>query len=337
MFVCTLARNAMKIGREALVVFIVAVTVSAITIGLSFAFWDWLTGYTLGIPLSEIEPPSTTVRNIVLGLAAVIALLVAVWRGWVADRQATIADRRATIADGQWQNERYLASARMLESPSMAVRLGAIYQLRQIAHENPERFHIPVMDLICAFIRTPPESIGVPGSGNIGLFSHVPKDLAAALEAFSERGQLERKAIEKETGFWMDLSGACLSGADLMVLDFSGVRLSDVDFTGAVLHGTDLSSSYMPNVILIDAELLDVDLRGADMSFSLLFGADFTNAKFENASLDYAEFLSDGDFATGLTQAQIDDALATAGAEPNLEGLFDSETGQPLVWNDKTT
>lgn len=322
----------MKISRELWVVITAALMVTAIVIVLSVVFWDWFRGSTLGIPTSELESPSTTVRNIVLGLAAVLALLVAVWRGWVADRQASIAEHQATTADGQWQKERYHRSAEMLASPSMAVRLGAIYQLRQIAHENPGRFHLPVMDLICAFIRTPPEPIGTPRSDGSGLFSHVPKDLAAALDTFAERERAVRKAIEVSAQFSLDLSDANLRYADLMALDLSSVSLNNADLTGAVLNGSNLASSDLDGATLIEAELHDVDLTGADLSFALLFGADFSNAKFDNACLDFAEFIGDGISAKGLTQGQINNARIETGREPALDGVLDAATGRLLIW-----
>lgn len=322
----------MNIGRELWVVIIVALVVTGLAVGISVAYWDWLRGSTLGTPTNDLESPSTTVRNIVLGLAAVLALLVAGWRGWVADRQATIADRQATIADDQWQRERFHRSAEMLASSSMAVRLGAIYQLRQIAFENPERFHLPVMDLICAFIRTPPEQIGTPQSDGRGLFSHVPKDLAAALETFSERRREDRKAIELEAGFWLDLSGSDLQHVNLMALDLSGVLLNNADLTGAILNGSDLSGSDLHEAILINAELRDVDLRGADLSFASLFGADLSNAKFDDTCLDFAELIDNGISVIGLTQDQINKSRISTGMHPDLRGVLDAVTEQPLEW-----
>ena len=321
----------MKIHREVLLAIIVAVAIT-LTIGLSLGFWDWLRGATGDAPPSNVESPSTTVRNIVLGLAAVLALAVAVWRGWVANRQATISDQAR-------QDERYQNSAAMLGSSLTAVRLGGIYQLRQIAYENPRQYHLPVMDLLCAFIRTPPEPVGTPGAGGKGLFSHVPVDLEAALDAFAERRQdVRRKPIEKAANFNLDLSNAELPGANLMAMDFSGVSFADADLTGAVLNGSDLTSSYMLNASLINAELLDVVLRGADLGFTLLSGADFSNANFADTLLDFAEFSSDGESpATGLTQAQIDIARAEMGQEPILQGVLDADTGQPLVWNSNPT
>ena len=85
----------------------------------SIIFWEWLNG---------AESGSTTIRNIALVAAGLVALPLAIWRGIVAERQATTA-RQGLL------NERYQKGAEMLGSGVLSVRLGVIYALQRLAED----------------------------------------------------------------------------------------------------------------------------------------------------------------------------------------------------------
>ncbi len=124
---------------------------------LATDFWTWLRMGSNGT-----ETHSTTLRNVGLLFGGVLALLVALWRSWVAERQARIAQRNLL-------NERYRQGAEMLDSKVLAVRLGGIYALQRLAADNPKKYHIQIMQLLCAFVRHPPAVDGEknePFAGN---------------------------------------------------------------------------------------------------------------------------------------------------------------------------
>ena len=102
-------------------------------------FWEWLSGGESG---------STTIRNIALVAAGLIALPLAIWRGVVANRQANTAQQGLL-------NERYQKGAEMLGNGVLSVRLGGIYALQRLAEESPGQYHIQIMRLFCAFVRSP--------------------------------------------------------------------------------------------------------------------------------------------------------------------------------------
>ena len=106
---------------------------------LSFVYWYWLNGDC------QNESGSSVIRNLVLIVAAVIALPLAIWRGVVADRQAK-------TAQSSLLNERYQKGAEMLGSKELPVRLGGIYALARLAQEHPEDYHTQIMSLLCAFV-----------------------------------------------------------------------------------------------------------------------------------------------------------------------------------------
>ena len=65
---------------------VVAVCLCAVIAALSLTviFWEWLSG---------AESGSTTIRNVALVGAGLVALPLAIWRGVVADRQAKTAQQ----------------------------------------------------------------------------------------------------------------------------------------------------------------------------------------------------------------------------------------------------
>ena len=106
------------------------------TIVISFLFWNDL----------KTDDISSTIRNIILAAAAVIALPLAIWRSIVAQRQVDTAQQSLL-------NERYQKSAEMLgHTDKQSVRIGGIYALDRLAAERPKDYHIQVMKLFSAFV-----------------------------------------------------------------------------------------------------------------------------------------------------------------------------------------
>ena len=299
----------------------------AIAIASSVAYWDWLRGYDNGVPPMDLESPGTTIRNLALGVAGFLALVVAVWRGYVANRQAETAEQ-------QLLNDRYQKATEMLGSEIATVRLGGIHQLQRLANENAEQFHVPVLQSLCAFVCEPPIPVGDESVGGRGLFSHVPPDIRAALEAMQDRSRPGRRDFEIKAGYRPDLRGAKLPGIDLIGMDLSGTQLDDAYLTGAAMNGCYLVESSMWNIDLSNAELEDAILCDADLFLADLQGVDFTEADLAGANVTGARFSDEGQNpARGLTQLQIGTAMAERGSEPDLAGVFDVETEEPVIWN----
>ena len=315
--------------RPARRVWVPAIPVIAvfIAIALSVAYWDWLRGYSDGVPPTDPESPSTTIRNLALGVAGFLALVVAVWRGYVANRGSETAEQ-------QLLNDRHQKATEMLGSRIATVRLGGIHQLQRLADENAAQSHVPVLQALCAFIREPPLPVGDPSVEGRGPFSHVPADIQAALEAIQDRSQPGRQEIEIKARYRPDLRSVRLPSADLIGMDLSQAELDNADLSGAALNGCYLVESSMWNVDLSNAELEDAILVNADLFLADLAGADFTEADLAGANLNDARFSDEGQNpARGLTQLQIGTAMAERGREPDLSGVLDADTGDPLVWN----
>ena len=272
------------------------------------------------------ETNSTTFRNFGFVVAGVLALAIAIWRGIVADKQAKAAQLQAQIALSQAEtaqaqaetariqaetaqrsllNERYQRCAEMLGSEVLAVRLGGIYALNRLATEYPEQYHIQVMELFCAFVRTPigqePSEVEFLDKNGDTYRDVLPReDVQAIVDVMKKRTQ-EMLAAESEKNFriWLDFA------------DLTAVRFFDVDLNHA-------------------------SLWGANLTKACFWGTNLLHASLEMAILNHASFSYEGeDPAINLTQWQLDRARASTDCLPSLDGVLDVETGEQLVWNGK--
>ena len=161
-----------------------------------------------------------------------------------------------------------------------------------------------------------------------------------------------------------DLSFVDMSDAEFWDTDFSDAALEDTDLSrtsweGASLRNARLSSANLSRAIILDSSLVDTDLSHADLSSAVFQEVDVSNANLSNANISGTCFslikhrgaLITRDEAKrvgatadefyigvrGLTQAQIDQAWASETNPPQIEGVIDSETGKPLVWQGKSS
>ena len=135
-----------------------------------------------------------------------------------------------------------------------------------------------------------------------------------------------------------NLSGARLLGADLSRASLNDANLSRASLYEANLSGARLLGADLSRASLNDANLSRARLFRANLSGARLAGADLTGADLENSILTGSSFNRHwrrGDRqspATGLTQAQLDEARSDPDNPPDLEGVLDAETGEQLVW-----
>ncbi len=303
-----------------IIVWVVLVLVASVV--FSTMFWDWLSvGESNGTTIRKSG--SEIIRNLGLVIAAIVALPLAIWRSIVAEHQATASQRQAETAQRGLLNERYQKGAEMLGSVMLPVRLGGIYALARLAREHPEEYHTQIMQLFCAFVRIPPDgeekSTTTDGDQQV---TGLREDVQAILTAIGKRSEAQM-TMEREEPDIMDFSCANLDGANLNDADLSRTNLCDVKLSCAMLFGANLSGA-----VLSGADLYHVDLPGADLSGAVLFDADLSGAILNNTTLTGTDLSG----CKGLTQNQLDQAIAHTNAPPNLNNVVDAETGEPLVW-----
>ena len=325
---------------------------------ITYECWDWLVGDA---------NRSAVVRTVVLVLASVIGLPVALWRSWIAQRQAA-------TAEGGLLNERYQKAAEMLGHEQLAVRLGGIYALARMAEEHSVKYHLQIAELFCAYVRHPPQEAERPtvgraarsrkhvarvGMGPLGYPQHRT-DIAAIMKAMGTRSA-RRIVLEKGASTTLSFRGADLRGLDLRDMNFAHVDFREADLSYTDLRGADFSHCTCWDIVLTRAMLGKADFSGANLSNAWIdkvihcYGADFSDAvlhgarlvlsrmygaKFHRTRLDGANiaetrFHQAGSsfFVEGLTMEQL--VRCTSRPQhrsPHLDGLVDQSTGREMKW-----
>lgn len=307
----------------------------------------WVSVRHWGDLSSNGESLSATIRNVALVLGGIVAFVLSIWRSFIADRQADTARRQTEIAQGGLWNERYQKGAEMLGSDVLSVRLGGIYALNRLAKENPSEYHVPIMQLFCAFVRNPS---GKPAEKELrrqrkgAISPPLREDIQEVMILIGRRSEDGIKEEEKAEDFELDLSGADLRRLRLLDGNFRDVNLRGAFLMHASLMNVDLRGAKCSRVGLFMAKLsfcnlTDVDFSWADLSGSSLFGSILSSAKLTRTEIGSGLELSSTDaqgyvpsFAQ-ITQKQLDAATADEDWPPKIaSGTNDEDTGKPLVW-----
>ena len=206
---------------------ILVVAIVAIGILITNRYWCWLTG-------NGMESASATVRNVGLVIAAPVALVLAIWRSLVAEKQATLAGR--SIEEGRFQK-----ASEMLGSGLPSVRLGGIDALEKLARDNPGEFHLQVVRLLAAHVRDLPRGEAMQSTDTSGSGYDAPlrfrEEVQVILVFLGER-TAEGRQLEKQSDIVIDLQGSNLQGVWLSSnTNLERVRLSNSNLSGAVFSG----------------------------------------------------------------------------------------------------
>ena len=129
---------------------VLSVVLLLVGVGLTIGFWDWLHPQT-----SPAASNSETLRNAGILIGGVLAFMFAVWRGWVAERQANAARSQAETAELTLLNERYQRGVEMLYSEASSVRLGGSRMLQELAEDRPDLYSIRVARLLFDSVTNP--------------------------------------------------------------------------------------------------------------------------------------------------------------------------------------
>ena len=318
--------------------------------------WNWLSP----------EDPKTgsngeTLRNVGLLIGGVLALVFALWRGWVAERQANssqslvkasqkqveAAQHQVETAQQGLLNDRYQRSAEMLGSTVMAVRLAGLYALRRLAEEHPAVFHAQCMELLCAFVRTPTRdtNVSLPGPEDWHIVgSKIREDVQAAISFIGQR-DLGRVTVDLSERIKIDLRGANLAGADLREHCLDGADLTDAvlayarleraffvdtQMTGADLTGARMEGAYFSDSNCKWAKFSSARARSANFSRACLEGAVMTGARLQSATLTHAKLIGSDLRGAKLTGTNVSGAVLGQGKilvdDPPYELISDGYT-----------
>ena len=326
---------------------------------LTWCFWADLRG--------EQDSLSTTVRNVGLVVGGVIAILLAVWRSRIGDRQATaaqhqvenvrrqleVAHQQAETAQQSLLNERYQKGAEMLGSDVLSVRLGGIYALQRLATQHPNQYHFQIMRLFCSFARNPlgGEKEIVHQYAENEPTHRLREDVQAVMTAIGHRSAAGLDLEELEEDFQLDLRDVDLHGASLKGANLAGAlliraKLSRTNLEMANLSRSSLGFANLDLSLLMGANFSGADMLGASLCRTSILDTDFYLTDLHGVNLSGTYFRrnvqggpSEHDGSerslTRVTQSQLDRARADPDCPPKFEGVLDAETGDLLVWHGK--
>lgn len=179
---------------QAIVLFVILV-ICLTAIGIGHFFWR---------ELVEDEPVSSVLRNLGLLAGVPIAIVLALWRSAIASWQASAAYKQVETAlqqtaiaqEGLLRN-RFQRAAEMLGHDSIAVRIGGVQSLAELAAQHMDQYYVTVANLLEAFAMS---SIGSDESTDRIQASRygdiqVARDAVEFLRRLSDKGV---KRIEME-------------------------------------------------------------------------------------------------------------------------------------------
>jgi hypothetical protein len=240
----SLVRWAMVIGGLALV----------LVIGLTFGpLPGWILHHThpqYG-KLTLITQLSTeaSLRGQLLQAVGGLLLILGAVATW---RQVVTANSQLALNRATRLTSAFTSALEQLEaSDSLARRVGGIYALDRVAHDDPAEAG-RVAEVLAAFVRQVPRQP----------IERVTPDVQAALDIL----------LKLRQGLRLNLDEARLRGAVLTSTDLRGLSLRRAVLVGACLNGADLSGADLSGADLRDADLSDADILNTNLT-----GADLRN------------------------------------------------------------
>ncbi len=342
-----------------------AIAVIALAIWFGADIWTWLRHEPDGKAANHV-----VVRNLFLGVVAVVGLVFAIWR-------TTLSSRQTRVQEQGHITDRFTRAVDQLGSGAQHVRLGGIYGLWRIGEES-QRDYITVLEILSAFVRSPPRdehkaaaenggdepsaddnAVGIPAQGprpgedTAGPEEkHIPApEVRAILKLFAAR-TLEQKLWERDAEFIRldltkaDLSELDLSGVDFCAADLAWADLRRADISRANLTGADLPNASLSGAHLILANLSDAYLFAADLSAAILGRANLSGADLWMANVSGAHLFA-ADLRGACLFAALLDGAELAGADLSradlsgadlfgVENLTDAQVQSAYYWADKS-
>jgi Pentapeptide repeats (8 copies) len=238
---------------------------------------------------------------LVIGAGLAVAALAILWRRVAAAERAMQVS--LTAAQETQRSERFGRAVAQLADDRLAVRIGALYVLEQIAAGSASQ-HWPIMEVLCAYLR---EHAGWVAERPRP--ERLPIDVQAVLTILGRRTRTHERKEELDLR-GTDLRGALLDGvhlerailvgahledaslqeAHLETADLRGAFLHQADMVDANLKGANLSEAHLELAYLVEAHLEGANLGGAFMAGAYLSGAHLEGADLGGAHLDGAYF-----------------------------------------------
>ena len=225
--------------------------------------------------------------TITLGFAGIGLLW---WRSRSADKQATAAQNQIELTANQLRTSqqdsldgRYQRIADMLGSNTISTRVGGIYSLKHLMVTHPDQYHLAGIELLCAFIRSPPSYKSTDADNG-----PLREDIQVAMSVIGSRTQKAIK-LENPHGFTIDLEGVNLAGLKLRGANLSGAKLNRASFANANLSNINLSHAVLDSADFTSANIYVTDLSHAMLQHAVCDRVTFVKCNFFHSFVNGAK------------------------------------------------
>ena len=289
---------------------------------------------------SWLSPGARLLRDLFIGIAAIIGIIMAGWRNFALDRQSKAAQEQAKIGNQQAQHDRdriageqfsnavkLLAQKDAENKPAIDARIGGIYSLQTLANNRIEKYGAQVVKTLISYIKQNAQLTAQPPLKENGTRKEARTLGEDVKTTFNVLQQL-LAAREKDSVEWnKPLDGIKLSDRDLSFSgqDFSRLDLSTsqigglyrytwgrVNLQGANLFCAQLQDANLWSAQLQDANLAEAHLKNAKLLNAQLQGVDLSGAQLQDAILFTAKMQG-----ANLARAQLQGANL---ADAQLQG-----------------
>jgi len=228
-----------------------------------------------------------TLQPIIQALISLVTVIVAALAVWVSyqtylstseDRAlqreaAVVAQERQELAD---RNNRFTYAIEHLRDESLAIRMGALFELRKLGLED-EKLQVDIVRIIHPLIQKGIETqeFLVP-SNHYYVDLLQPKDdifLTCEIISWFSNPTAQNISLNKLQAENIDLALIQLRHASLQYANFRGAYLELADLSGAYLRFADFHGAYLKDTDLNGANLGCVDFEEADLIYADLRGA----------------------------------------------------------------
>lgn len=257
------------------------------------------------------------------GLGALITIFINFRNSELAAHALSTTQETFRITERGHLTDRYTKAIEQLgHKDSIAIRLGGIYALQQLAVDtNRDSDQATVVEVLSAFVRlnlrvAPPaqDSNSTSTESASEPVNRVLLPRADVLAAFSVLAQLPvRTGVPMRAEFTgldftdIDLQQARLAGANLSGVTLRGARLTRADISGSNLAGAFLKEAQLGRAKLADSILCETNFVRA-----FLRNADLTRAQLNNANLGDADLARANLRRSNLTGADLTDVDLTS-------------------------
>jgi uncharacterized protein YjbI with pentapeptide repeats len=259
--------------------------------------------------------------RVLLSLAAVVAVSLLVWDGWLFGTgftgkavwdwlQLLIIPVVLAGAALWWSWQQSKVEREVGEQRRKAdLEIAQDQQREHALQESLNRMSAWLLDTKLRESREGDEIRQVARAQTLTVLRRLDGERKGALLKFLyEAKLLEIVAVREANLRDIDLFLAHLPQANLR-----GADLTRADFTGADLSGADLSGANLRGALLVEAILTEADLSGALMRRTVLFGTILPKANLSGANLRESDLrgadLTEADFTgADLTEADLTDA-----------------------------